>query len=333
MKLDQTTHNDKPIKVKYIWCDDAGENKKLEKLCIGKLLGITFEYTGPGSPQYNGRVERKYATLYSRVRSMLNAAGLPTHLREGIWSEVAKTATDIENVVVNTTKPIAAVTKLYNTKVTSFNFPHPFGDIAIVDNDAKRKIRSKLEDRDRACLFLGITENHSNEVFRFLNMATNKVILSWDVIWLNKSYGKWRGITQTRIVESDPIKGISSDESDDESQGHKQGNHNQTEVQDLEQTTPVEINEINDQEQPIEVEYNNKQIRALRQLEGFFNPEAEQILEWVRDKEHGGAHDVGSPRLLAHDESLIDRKYIEVGLSMKEDPVTQDYDKISPTKY
>jgi hypothetical protein len=40
--------------VKIIRCDDAGENKVLETLCIKEeQLGIHFEYTRPGTPQYN----------------------------------------------------------------------------------------------------------------------------------------------------------------------------------------------------------------------------------------------------------------------------------------
>jgi hypothetical protein len=48
-----------PIKhiVKTNRCDDAGENKALENRCIQEQLGIDFEYTGPGTPQFNGRVE------------------------------------------------------------------------------------------------------------------------------------------------------------------------------------------------------------------------------------------------------------------------------------
>jgi hypothetical protein len=62
--------------MKTIQCDDDGENKELENRCIQEQLGINFEYTGPGTPQFNGRVERKFATLYGRVRTMLNAARL-----------------------------------------------------------------------------------------------------------------------------------------------------------------------------------------------------------------------------------------------------------------
>ena len=60
-------------------------------------LRIDFEYSAPDTPQQNGRVERKFATLYGRVRSMLNAAHLPAYLRSGLWAECAYTATYIDN--------------------------------------------------------------------------------------------------------------------------------------------------------------------------------------------------------------------------------------------
>jgi hypothetical protein len=45
------------IHVKYIRCDDAGENMDFEKQSIAASLGLAFEYTGPGTPQYNGTVK------------------------------------------------------------------------------------------------------------------------------------------------------------------------------------------------------------------------------------------------------------------------------------
>jgi hypothetical protein len=45
--------------------NDAGENRALEKMRINAGLGIQFEYTAPGTPQRNGRVERKVATLWA----------------------------------------------------------------------------------------------------------------------------------------------------------------------------------------------------------------------------------------------------------------------------
>ena len=50
--------------VKYIRCDNAGENILLEEWCKKEGLGIQFEYTSPNSPQFNGKIERKFASLF-----------------------------------------------------------------------------------------------------------------------------------------------------------------------------------------------------------------------------------------------------------------------------
>ena len=41
-------------KVKYICCDNAGENTALEKMCKKEGLGITFQYIAQGVLQQNG---------------------------------------------------------------------------------------------------------------------------------------------------------------------------------------------------------------------------------------------------------------------------------------
>ena len=63
-------------------CDNAGENKKMDDACIEQKMGIKFEYTAVGTPQQNGRVERKFATLYGRIRSMMIDAGIKENLRQ-----------------------------------------------------------------------------------------------------------------------------------------------------------------------------------------------------------------------------------------------------------
>ena len=42
------------IQVKIIRCDNAGENKVLERELDKNELGIIFEYTAPATPQHNG---------------------------------------------------------------------------------------------------------------------------------------------------------------------------------------------------------------------------------------------------------------------------------------
>ena len=62
-------------RVKYVRCDNAGENQALEKECVEKELGIVFEYTAPGTPQQNGVVERAFATMLGKTRAVMNGAG------------------------------------------------------------------------------------------------------------------------------------------------------------------------------------------------------------------------------------------------------------------
>ena len=56
--------------VKYIQCDNAGENMALVLVCKQKDLGIHFECTMPSTPQQNGRVQRKFVTLFGKVHAM-----------------------------------------------------------------------------------------------------------------------------------------------------------------------------------------------------------------------------------------------------------------------
>ena len=87
--------------VKFIRCDNAGENSLLEQNCLSEGLGIEFKYTPPDSPQYNGRLERKIATLFSRLRASMNGAGLPKAFRHKLWAECGNFVTHLENVTVH----------------------------------------------------------------------------------------------------------------------------------------------------------------------------------------------------------------------------------------
>ena len=86
------------ITVKVIMCDNAGENKSLEKELSDK--NIKFEYAASGTPQQNGVVERAFATLYNRIRSMMHSAGIGKEMREKLWAECVQTATLIDNLFI-----------------------------------------------------------------------------------------------------------------------------------------------------------------------------------------------------------------------------------------
>jgi hypothetical protein len=58
-----------------------------------------------------------------------------------------------------------------------------------------------LTNRGTTCIFVGYTENHSSDVYRMLNLSTNSIILSCNIIWLKKSYKDWTSTKQSTFYE------------------------------------------------------------------------------------------------------------------------------------
>ena len=67
-------------------CDNADENRSFEKTCQSEGHGIKFKYTAPGMPQQNGRVERKFQTLYGQIRAMLAGSGFSRKIQVQLWT-------------------------------------------------------------------------------------------------------------------------------------------------------------------------------------------------------------------------------------------------------
>ena len=61
-------------KIKEWHCDGGGENKVLPDKLVMENQSINFEFTPCDTPQFNGVVERAFATLYGGIRAMLNGA-------------------------------------------------------------------------------------------------------------------------------------------------------------------------------------------------------------------------------------------------------------------
>ena len=178
-------------KVKFIRCDNAPENKKLEEECKKRGLGITFEYTAVGTPQQNGKVERKFATLASKVRATLNEAGLEEELRIGVWAECVATTTLIENILVKEKDRKGPYEKFYRRDPAFVKHLRQFGEIGIVAY-IDRKMKPKFANKGRACMFVGYATNHAGDVYRMLDLNTKKITMSRDIKWLNKTYGEWK---------------------------------------------------------------------------------------------------------------------------------------------
>jgi len=186
--------------IKYIRCDNSGENTKLREEIETEGYNIVFEFTAPDTPQQNGIVERAFATLYGRVRAMLRSSGLDQNFKNGLWAECAATATLLDNILVDKDGE-SNYFKFHKRHPSFIKNLHPFGQEAVVAD--RTPIKSKLLDRGVKCYFVGYTANHASDVFRFFKPDTRKIILSRDVTWLDKSKS---------IITIDASNGIDDDE-------------------------------------------------------------------------------------------------------------------------
>ena len=55
-----------------------------------------------------------------------------------------------------------------------------------------KKMRSKLDNRGKTCMFVGYDDDHTKDVYRFLNIHTKRIILSRDVRWLNIMWKRYK---------------------------------------------------------------------------------------------------------------------------------------------
>ena len=63
--------------------------------------------------------------------------------------------------------------------------PRIFGEIAVVANHERKSTRTKIEQRGKVAMFVGYAEDHTGDVYRFIHLKTQHVILSRDATLMN----------------------------------------------------------------------------------------------------------------------------------------------------
>ena len=168
--------------------DNSGENKKFAEMLKENDMEIDVEFTPVDSPQFNGIFERCFATLYGRVRAMLNGGGFFNQNRQLNWAECANTVNKLDDLLCYK-RGIPA--NFFTTDVEKYkNNLHPFGELAVVTIGGKKKLKAKLENRGETYYFVGYPDNHAGDVFRIVNLKTNRVTETQDVQFLGKMYGE-----------------------------------------------------------------------------------------------------------------------------------------------
>ena len=71
-------------------------------------------------------------------------------------------------------------------------FLRSFGEMAVIAITDGKKMRSKLDTRGRAGIFVGYADDHAGNVYRFINVEMKQIILSRDIQWLNSFWKEYK---------------------------------------------------------------------------------------------------------------------------------------------
>ena len=127
-----------------------------------------------------------------RSRAMMLTAGFSQQGKRKFWCEVISTATKLDNIMVRKERTKPPFTLFYNDEAKYMKFLGSFGEIAVIAISDGKKMRSKLDTRGRAGIFVGYADDHAGNVYRFINIQTKKIILSRDIQWLNSFWKEYK---------------------------------------------------------------------------------------------------------------------------------------------
>ena len=211
------------IQVKIIRCDNAGENKVLERESDKKELGIIFEYTAPGTPQQNGMVERAFVTVMGRARAMMSHAGFSMAKRQQLWCEAAQTATMLDNILVQESAKSPPFTQFFGEDAKYAKHLRGFGKMCVVADTDNKVGRTKIDPRGKISVFVGYSTQHAGDVYRLLNSKTSRVIHSRGVKWIVKT---WAEFYKIKMIDRalgyiDPDEDLQLEEEKDQDEQEK----------------------------------------------------------------------------------------------------------------
>lgn len=173
----------KGIKIEYIRCDNAGEHmQKLKDLC--RVEGIELEYTAPGSPRQNGRVEKKINLIWQRALTSMVHARLTKEMQAKLWAEAVNCSAFQENIILKSHRSKPALEAWTGKSVRPwFNKMVQFGRIGYIAK--KNKIKSKMKEKGYIGIMVGYAANSGSGTYRLYKPDTKRVVQSRDVKWDN----------------------------------------------------------------------------------------------------------------------------------------------------
>ena len=220
--------------VKFVRCDNAGENRTLEKRANGVdwKLNIQFEYTPRDTPQHNHLAELAFASLANKGRALLSAANIPMSVRYKVWVKAFEHATALDGLIVVTIDGKTATRFEHWNGVLPKWVKHlkTWGESGTVK--VKNKTTPKLADRGIQCMFVGHSKNHDGDCYEMWYPKTNSIYHSRDVVWLKRMYytrAPEEGVEQEEINDQSDEVLVQDEPKNDEEMSHRDASDSEEE--------------------------------------------------------------------------------------------------------
>ena len=181
---------DKPVV--RVRLDNSGENKALETLANGSqfALGIHFEFTARRTPQQNSLAERGFTTILFRAKAIMHAAHLSHYWKYFLRNEVFMYASMMHGLeMVERNKIIKSRYEHHSDALPAWAKTgnlKAFGEAGVVKSILPTD--AKLNYRGTKYMFIGYSIKHSGDTVRMFCVEKKSVIVTRDIVWLNKMY-------------------------------------------------------------------------------------------------------------------------------------------------
>jgi Reverse transcriptase (RNA-dependent DNA polymerase) len=178
------------VSITALRMDNAGENVSLSKQVVGKdwKLPIKIEFTARDTPQQNGIVEVKQATIFNRAKAKLNHANIPLAKRGKFFMAAAQTACKEDGLVVisHGEKQCSRYEHIFGKLPDFAKHLRQWGEAGVVK--IKTKTSPKIDNKGITCMFVGYATNHAGDVYYMFNPTTEKILVTRDIVWLNRMF-------------------------------------------------------------------------------------------------------------------------------------------------
>ena len=149
---------------------------------------------------------------------MMIEAGFSQQDKRKVWCEVISTATKLDNIMVRKERTKLPYILFYNNEPKYKKYLRSFGEMSLIAICDGKKMRTKLDTRGITGVFVGYADDHAGNIYRFINIQMQKIILSRDIQWLNSF---WKEYKKRKSDSKNLIDEFYSHDEDDQTQRRK----------------------------------------------------------------------------------------------------------------